>query len=105
MRNVTVMCVGGQVLVGRRSSSWLPLACLPAHLAMPRRSSPLPLDDVLEQLSLIMTTPDQWTCVNVGVDGIDAASKELSIVWLLVDYFSYYHISEVSGERAAFHLS
>lgn len=50
-----------------------------------------------KQVSLIMTTADRWICVNVGVDGVDAMAKELSVVWLLVDIFSNYHVSEASG--------
>ncbi|CAM9935511.1 unnamed protein product, partial [Sphacelaria rigidula] len=37
-----------------------------------------------------MTSADKWICVNVGVDGVDAMAKEMSVVWLLVDIFSYY---------------
>lgn len=51
---------------------------------------------VWKQVSLIMTTADKWICVNVGVDGVNAMAKEMSVVWLLVDIFSYYHVSEVS---------
>lgn len=43
-----------------------------------------------------MTTPDRWICVNVGVDGVDIMAKEMSIVWLVVDFFSNYHRSEVA---------
>lgn len=50
-----------------------------------------------KQVSLIMTTADRWICVNVGVDGVDAMAKELSVVWLLVNIFSNYHVSEASG--------
>lgn len=49
-----------------------------------------------EKVSLIMTTPDRWICVNVGVDGVDIMAKEMSIVWLVVDFFSNYHRSEVT---------
>lgn len=51
-----------------------------------------------------MTTPDQWICVNVGVDGADVMAKELSVVWLLVDIFSNYHVDEVS-KFATFSIS
>lgn len=33
--------------------------------------------------------------MNVGVDGVDIMAKEMSIVWLVVDFFSNYHRSEV----------
>lgn len=45
---------------------------------------------------MIMTSSDRWVCTNVGVDGGDAVAKEMSIVWLLVDFFSNYHVSEVN---------
>ncbi|CAM9614355.1 unnamed protein product, partial [Ectocarpus fasciculatus] len=53
--------------------------------------SPLPLP---VQVSLIMTAPDMWLCVNVGVDGVDINAKEMSVVWLIVDFFSNYHRSD-----------
>ena len=43
-----------------------------------------------------MTTSDGWVCTNVGVDSADIMAKEMSIVWLLVDFFSCYHLSEVN---------
>lgn len=67
------------------------------RLPVPHLMLSPPVIYLLLQLSLIMTTPDKWICVNVGVDGLDAVSKELSVVWLLVDFFSYYHISEVGN--------
>ena len=48
-----------------------------------------------EKVSLIMTAPDLWLCVNVGVDGVDIMAKEMSVVWLVVDFFSSYHRSDV----------
>lgn len=42
-----------------------------------------------------MTAPDLWLCVNVGVDGVDIMAKEMSVVWLVVDFFSSYHRSDV----------
>lgn len=42
-----------------------------------------------------MTAPDLWLCVNVGVDGVDIMAKEMSVVWLIVDFFSSYHQSDV----------
>lgn len=45
-----------------------------------------------------MTSSDRWVCTNVGVGGGDAVAKEMSIVWLLVDFFSNYHVSEVNEE-------
>lgn len=44
-----------------------------------------------------MTAPDLWLCVNVGVDGVDIMAKEMSVVWLIVDFFSCYHRSDVSA--------
>lgn len=46
-----------------------------------------------------MTSSDRWVCTNVGVDGGDVVAKEMSIVWLLVDFFSNYHVSEVKKRR------
>lgn len=45
-----------------------------------------------------MTAPDLWLCVNVGVDGVDIMAKEMSVVWLIVDFFSSYHRSDVRQE-------
>lgn len=42
-----------------------------------------------------MTAPDLWLCVNVGVDSVDIMAKEMSVVWLVVDFFSNYHRSDV----------
>ncbi|CAM9189340.1 unnamed protein product, partial [Hapterophycus canaliculatus] len=58
---------------------------------------PLPRLGVCEKVSLIMTAPDLWLCVNVGVDGVDIMAKEMSIVWLVVDFFSNYHRSDAYG--------
>lgn len=46
-----------------------------------------------------MTAPDLWLGVNVGVDGVDIMAKEMSVVWLVVDFFSLYHRSEVRGRE------
>lgn len=51
------------------------------------------------KVSLIMTAPDRWICVNVGLDSVDAMAKEMSIIWLVVDFFSNYHRSEVSQPK------
>ncbi|CAM9539528.1 unnamed protein product, partial [Phaeothamnion confervicola] len=53
------------------------------------------------QVSLILTSADRWCCVNVGVDTPDTAAKDLSLVWLVVDFFSLYHRSELFGCPAA----
>lgn len=45
-----------------------------------------------------MTAPDLWLCVNVGVDGVDIMAKEMSVVWLVVDFFSNYHRSDVRSQ-------
>ena len=46
-----------------------------------------------------MTAPDRWICVNVGLDSVDAMAKEMSIIWLVVDFFSNYHRSEVKRAK------
>lgn len=46
-----------------------------------------------------MTAPDLWLCVNVGVDGVDIMAKEMSVVWLMVDFFSSYHRSDVREQH------
>ncbi len=43
------------------------------------------------QTSVILTTADQWCCVNVGVHAPDMCAKDFSIVWLIVDIFSWFH--------------
>ncbi len=43
------------------------------------------------QTSVILTTADQWCCVNVGVHVPDMCAKDFSIVWLIVDIFSWFH--------------
>ncbi len=43
------------------------------------------------QTSVTLTTADQWCCVNVGVHAPDMCSKDFSIVWLIVDIFSWFH--------------
>ncbi|CAN0362602.1 unnamed protein product, partial [Discosporangium mesarthrocarpum] len=41
-------------------------------------------------MSLIMTQTDDWVCVNVGLDHADMTAKEMSVVWLIIDFFSCY---------------
>lgn len=84
--------------MGVRSSVYSTLADLAFYGSL---HYSLRLSLVSPQVSLIMTTPDRWICINVGVDGVDAIAKELSIVWLLVDFFSYYHVSEASNHLNA----
>ena len=41
------------------------------------------------QVTLSMT-PDNWMCINVGLKDAEALHKDLSLVWLIIDIFSYY---------------
>eukprot|EP00957_Ditylum_brightwellii_P078406 5962608-Ditylum_brightwellii.AAC.1 len=48
------------------------------------------------QLTVFMT-PDQWCMVNLGVDGMNASIVDLSVVWILLDYFGTYFKEEGYG--------
>ena len=48
---------------------------------------------VMAQMPLQVTlamTPDNWMCINVGLQDTEAVHKDLSLVWLFCDIFSYY---------------
>jgi len=49
------------------------------------------------QVTLSMT-PDNWMCINVGLKDAEALHKDLSLVWLVVDIFSYYFRFPIYGK-------
>jgi hypothetical protein len=49
------------------------------------------------QVTLSMT-PDNWMCINVGLKDADGLHKDLSLVWLVVDIFSYYFRFPIYGK-------
>jgi len=57
-----------------------------------RQESPsLPL-----QVTLSMT-PDGWMAINVGVEDLQGVHKDLSVVWLFIDFFSQYFRNPMYG--------
>jgi len=48
----------------------------------------------------VFMTPDNWSLINLGVDGLDATSADLSSVWSLLEYFSPYFQHERHGHPA-----
>lgn len=75
------------------------------YVKLSTTSHPALPPNVYEKVSLIMTAPDLWLCVNVGVDGVDIMAKEMSVVWLVVDFFSNYHRSDVRKQFSELKIS
>ena len=48
----------------------------------------------------VFMTPDNWCLINLGVNGLDATSVDLSSVWSLLEYFSPYFQDERHGHPA-----
>lgn len=43
-------------------------------------------------------TPDNWMCINVGLKDAEALHKDLSLVWPVIDIFSYYFRFPIYGK-------
>jgi hypothetical protein len=59
------------------------------------------LEGVHPTLPLQMTlalTPDNWMCINIGIKDAEALHKDMSLVWLVVDIFSYYFRFPIYGK-------
>ena len=50
----------------------------------------------------VFMTPDNWCLINLGINGLDATSVDLSSVWSLLEYFSPYFQDERHGHPAFF---
>ena len=76
-------------------------AAMPAGYVDPHFGFTTDIKVVAPALPLQVTlssTPDNWMCINVGVLDAEAVHKDLSVVWLVVDIFSYYFRFLVYGK-------